>query len=41
MPNKRICKRCYKKETWTKEPYVWDSTFIDARTDKKIVKDWF
>ena len=41
MPNKRICKRCYKKEKWINEPYVWDSTFVDNRSNKEIVSKWF
>ena len=41
MPNKRICKRCYKKEMWDKKPFVWDKTFIDARTDNELIGNWF
>lgn len=41
IPNKRICKRCYKKEKWINYPYVWDDTFIDCRTNKELVDKWF
>jgi hypothetical protein len=41
MPNKRICKRCYKKEKWIKTPYVWNSTFEDTRSNKELASDWF
>jgi hypothetical protein len=40
MPNKRICKRCHKKEMWTNKPYVWDKTFVDSRSDKELVSKW-
>lgn len=41
IPNKRICKRCYKKEKWTNKPYVWDGYFTDKRTDKELINQWF
>jgi hypothetical protein len=40
MPNKRICKRCHKKEMWTKIAFVWDATFKEERSDEELIKKW-
>lgn len=41
MPNKRICKRCYKKEKWNNDFNKWGGTFSDKRSDKELVSIWF
>jgi hypothetical protein len=41
IPNKRICKNCYKKEKLNLRTLEWTDTFIDKRTDTELVKQWF
>jgi len=41
LPNKRICKFCYKKEKFSFKTYSWSDTFIDNRSDKELVNKWF
>ena len=41
LPNKRICKHCYKKEVLNIRTREWDGKFVDYRTDEELIKKWF
>jgi hypothetical protein len=40
IPNKRVCKRCKKREGLNGYNLEWSETFIDNRTDDELIKKW-
>ena len=41
MPNKRICVRCKKKQTFNLVELYWtEESFIDVRTNEELIDKW-
>jgi hypothetical protein len=40
LPNRRICKRCRKKEKLNLRTLEWTDTFVDTRSDEVLIKKW-